>query len=404
MSATLPGLTNPAAGRTTQGQGQTRAAIPFRRSTRKHMEPFFDSTITMTAGSTQISPINIPAYGFIRGIFIRVDATGGVGSTTSAVLAGDAPFNALTAGLLDVNGAPIYGPFMGTQGTYLSYVIAKYGGYRRAMDARQNFIFGTGSSGGNFSYRTYLPLEISRMNGIGALTNLNAAAAYQLFLTLNPSTTVFGTSPAPTLPAIRIRLWLDAWAQPPAHDLLGNMTSPAPPAVNTTQFWSVATFPVNSGSNIVRLTRLGQFIRTLIFVLYGGASNPNTRVDNDWPDPAELWLDDYQLASIGQDTWQGWHVGAEYNLNPNAVDGGAGQVATGLSTRDTGVYPYSFADDGDSLFIGSEHFGGYLPTLQSSRLEIRGTFGSTNAVKQLFVLTNDVAPAGDIWSTVGPLS
>lgn len=395
----IPGLTNPAAGQTTRGgSARSRNVIPFRRSTRKHMEPFFDSSLTLTTGSQTLSPVNVPAYGFARGIFMRVDATGGSGSTTSAVLAGDGPLNAYTIGLLDVNGAPIYGPFFGNQGTYFSYLIAKYGGYRRAMDARQNFIFGTGSSGGNFSYRTYIPLELSRTNGIGALTNLNAAAAYQLFLTLQPSTTIFTTSPSPTLPTVRVRLWLDAWAQPPAHDLLGNMTSPAPPAVNTTQFWSLASFNVTTGANIIRLTRLGQFIRNLIFVLYTGATP--ARADNDWPDPAELWLDDYQLASIGQDVWQDWHIGAEFNINPNNVD----TSAAGLSGRDTGVYPYSFADDGDSLFIGGEHFNGYLPTLQSSRLELRGTFGSNQAAKTLFVLTNDVAPAGDIWATTGPLT
>lgn len=400
MPTAFPALTNPQQSRTSQGQGQARNVIPFRRSTRKHMEPFFDSSIALTTGSQQISPVNIPAYGFLRGVWVRVDATGGSGSTTSAVFAGDYPFNALTISLQDVNGAPIYGPFSGTQGTYLSFLIQKYGGYRRGSDARLNYIFTTGSSGGNFSYRTYIPIEMNRTSGIGALTNLNAAAAYQIFMQLQPSTTLFTTSPSPTLPTVRVRLWLDAYAQPPAHDLLGNMTTPAPPALNTTQFWSVATFPINSGSNIVRLTRLGQFIRNIIFVLYGGAASPSVRVDNDWPDPAELWLDDYQLASIGQDTWQSWNIGAEYNIDPNVTD----SAAVGLPSRDVGVYPYSFADDGDGLWIGAEHYGGYLPTLQSSRLEIRGTFGANNTVKQLFVLTNDIAPAGDIWSTIGPLT
>lgn len=402
MPTAVPALTNPAQSRTSQGQGQTRNVIPFRRSTRKHDEPFFDSTITMLTSAVTLSPVNIPAYGFVRGIWVRVDATGGSGSTTSAVLAGDAPLNALTISLADVNGAPIYGPFSGNQGSYLSYLVLKYGGYRRGCDARQNFIFSTGSSGGNFSFRTWIPIEINRTMCLGPLTNLNAAAAYQLAMTVQPSTTVFTTSPSPTLPSVRIRLWLDAYAQPPAHDLLGNMTAPAPPVLNTTQFWSVASFPINSGQQTIRLTRLGQFIRNVIFVLYGGSSSASARVDNDWPDPAEIWLDDYQLISVGQDMWQSWFIGGDYNYNPNLTDGG--QTVGTVPSRDTGVYPYTFADDGDSLFVGGEHFNGWLPTLQSSRLELRGTFGSNNTVKTLYVLTNDIAPAGDVWSTVGPLT
>jgi hypothetical protein len=45
--------------------------------------------------------------------------------------------------------------------------------------------------------------------------------------------------------------------------------------------------------------------------------------------------------------------------------------------------------------LGNEERNRYLPTLQSSRLEIRGNFGA-NATT-VSVLTNDIAPAGDIF-------
>jgi hypothetical protein len=55
---------------------------------------------------------------------------------------------------------------------------------------------------------------------------------------------------------------------------------------------------------------------------------------------------------------------------------------------------FQFIDD-DSAVIGNEERNRYLPTLQSSRLELRGTFGANTA--SISVLTNDVAPAGDIF-------
>src|SRR5215472_1476575 len=102
-----PAALSPPAGRTPQGANQNRAQVPFIRATKKHREPFFDQT---NAPSTTLSPINIPAYGFLRGLWIRVDAVGGTGAaaTYGSTAAGfDFPFTVFTfIGLFDVNGAP----------------------------------------------------------------------------------------------------------------------------------------------------------------------------------------------------------------------------------------------------------------------------------------------------------
>jgi len=83
-----PSALAPPASRSPQGQN-AKAVVPFIRAAKKHREPFFDQT---NALGTALSPINIPAYGFLRGVWIRVDASGGAGAASLAPTA-DSPFN-----------------------------------------------------------------------------------------------------------------------------------------------------------------------------------------------------------------------------------------------------------------------------------------------------------------------
>lgn len=368
-----PAALSPPAGRTPQGNN-TRGVVPFIRSTKKHREPFFDQT---NAPSTTLSPINIPAYGFLRGIWMRVDAVGSTGS--AATYSQDNPFNVLAfLGLFDVNGAPLYGPFATG---YNAYLIGKYGAYHRYYDARQND-FAVPTSG-LFRFWVYIPVEMIRRNGMGSLANLNAAATYKLQITLSSGTAPFLAGPTGPVTGFRIRLWLDAWAQPPATDLLGNMTQQTPVAHGTTQFWSEQVYTISAGNQTVRLLRVGLYLRMLIVTLRiaAGTRSPDT----DWADPVQLFLDGFELTNVSQNfLWNEQY--SLYNTSPNTPDT--------ANNRDTSVYVFQFVDD-DSAVLGNEERNRYVPTLQSSRLEIRGVFGAT--ASQLSVMTNDIAPAGDIF-------
>ncbi len=380
-----PAALSPPASRTPQGQSGKGAVVPFIRATKKHREPFFDSSTALTTGLQVVTPQNVPAYGFLRGLWIRVDATGGSGTGTPAVASGDAPFNVFGfLGLFDVNGAPLYGPFASA---YNAFTIGKNGGYKRYFDARQND-FQSVQTSGNFRFWLYIPVELNQRNALGTLANLNAAATYKLQMSINPSTTIYSTPPAPTLPTIRIRVWLDAWAQPPANDLLGNLTQQVPNNHGTTQYWSEQVYPVSSGQQTIRLLRVGLYIRTLIFTLRTAAAG-TPRTDADWPDPVQLFLDGFELVNMSQNfLWSEQY--SLYNQTPNTLDA--------ANTRDTGVYVFQFIDD-DTLMPGNEQRNRYLATLQSSRLELRGSFGGSAAT--LSVLTNDVSPAGDIFVPAG---
>jgi hypothetical protein len=376
-----PAALSPPAGRTPQGANQ-RNTVPFIRSTKKHREPFFDVTTVPGASAIALSPINVPAYGFFRGIWIRVDATGGTGA--AATYGVDNPFTVFNFMLLaDVNGAPLFGPF--TSGIK-AYLIGKYGAYHRYYDARVND--STFPTTGNFRFWMYIPVEIVRRNALGSLANLNAAATYKLQLTINSIAGTYLVVPTTGPTAIRVRGWLDAWAQPPATDLLGNMTEQTPINHGTTQFWSEQVYPISAGQQTVRLLRVGLYIRMLIVTLQLSTGARDT-TDTDWADPVQLFLDGFELQNLSQNfLWQENY--SLYNTLPGAVDG----ATANISNRDTGVYVFQFVDD-DSSVLGNEERNRYLATLQSSRLEIRGAFAG--AAAQLSVLTCDVAPAGDIF-------
>lgn len=385
-----PAALSPPAGRTPQGANQNRSAVSFIRATKKHREPFFDQT---NNPGTTLSPINVPAYGFLRGLWVRVDAVGGTGvaATYGSTAAGfDFPFTVFTfIGLFDVNGAPLYGPFASG---FQSYLIGKYGGYHRYFDARVGD--STFPTNGNFGFWLYIPVELVRRNALGALANLNAAATYKLQLTLNTIAGTYLVVPTTGPTGFRVRIWLDAWAQPPATDLLGNMTQQIPYAHGTTQFHSESVYTIGAGNQIVRLLRVGLYIRNLIVTVRQttGARMITNQATSDamWPDPVQLFLDGFELQNVGQNFfWQDMY--SLWNVSPQNIDGATSPLVSG---RDTSVYVFNFIDD-DSPLPGMEERNRYLPTLQSSRLELRGTFGASTA--SLSVITNDVAPAGDIF-------
>ena len=57
------------------------------------------------------------------------------------------------------------------------------------------------------------------------------------------------------------------------------------------------------------------------------------------------------------------------------------------------MFPYEFCHEFDG-HVGNELRDGWLPTVQSTRLEIVGSFANAGA---LDIITNDVAPAGEVF-------
>jgi len=370
------------AGGTAQTTGSPATApsatgiTPFRRATKEHREPVNTSNYTLSA-STQNPPggvISVPAYGYLRGLKVTVTLTGGAGTV---VFQEDAPWNILQNLIFsEPNGAQIVQFSSG----YNLYLAQKYGGYFGFSDPKGS-MYNFSTTGGNGTFTYWIPFELLNRDGLGSLPNQNAAALFQFRYTLSAASTVFSTVPT-TMPSVTVAIQAYEFDQPQSStDGMPNQTTP--PAMNTTQFWSEQNYPVTAGSNRIRLTRVGNYIRHL-----GLIYRTTTRAggDTNFPDPVEIDLDarpvDFVPKVLMRDTMYN-----RYGYSPNVLDGQA------AGTQDSGVYWYDLAHEFDGS-VGFENRDGWWKTFGSSRLEVVGNFPTAGT---LTVLTNDVSVASNIF-------
>jgi hypothetical protein len=347
----------------------------------------------MTSSVQTLPDIQIPAYGFLRSVLLVVTCTPGTG--TGLAFTEDAPFNALQNIVLqEPNGAQICNFPSG----YDLYLANKFGGYRYSTDVRNSFNFTAPISPTvpDFSFVLRVPVEVNNRDALGSLPNQNSGALFRIKLNLAPFATVFsGTQTAG--PTVRIRAYAEEWDQPEdSTDGVANQT--VPPAVNTTQYWSRQDFPVNAGAANIRLTRMGNYIRNLIFVYRATSTGLRATADTAFPDPATLYYDTRPLDTLSRQQWlerqmeKYGYVGQYFRSN--LVTGTVGTVNSGQG-RESSVWPYDFCHEFDGK-VGAENRSLWLPTWSSTRFELgNGTWGVNGT---LSVLTNDVTIADNVWA------
>jgi hypothetical protein len=377
--------------RQTTGPGrdnrQVLPTVPFVRASSPHREPAgVDVSRLMTGADQDLGVYDIPAYGYVRSIVLLVTASGGTGGAPAVTLNADSPFNALKSiSLTEPNGAILSAFNSG----YSLYLANKYGGYRPPIGADPKaspvYVAPTTAFAG-FSFLLRFPVEINLRDGLGSLPNQNAAATFKLRMTLAKNTD-FGSGTFPTtLPTVRVRAFVEAWDQPEMAS--GGATNQlTPPAMNTTQFWSEQIFNINSGAQTVRLTRVGNYIRNLVFVWRDGTG---VRTATNFPDPTTILLDTRPIDIIEANNWN------HQMFERTGFGGAVGTVTPARESPqglDNGVWDYDFANEFDGT-LGRENRDLWLPTLGSSRLEVQGTFGAAGT---LSVLTNDIAIAGSVF-------
>lgn len=364
--------------------------VPFVRASAEHREPGgIDVSRQATTSDADLGVFDVTAYGYLRSLFLLVQATGGSG--TSVNTSEDSPFNAVkNIALTEPNGAVIAQFNSG----YDCLIANKWGGYRdmRGSDFRASPTYSAvASATGNYQFVLRVPVEINLRDGLGSLPNQNAAATFKLRITLSSHAAnagPYGATVPTTQPTVRVRVFIECWDQPEAQTA-GQSNQVTPPAMNTTQFWTTQIFNVNAGAQTIRLTRVGNYLRNLIFILRrtaGTRANGNA----DWPDPTTLYLDTRPLDIVERNNWNhqmfersgyGGTLGATVPAN---------DAPQGL---DNGVLVYDFCHEFDGT-IGRENRDLWLPTLGSTRLELQGSLGNAGT---LTVLTNDVAIAGSVF-------
>lgn len=336
-------------------------ALPFVASAHEHVEPAFTVTVTPTTAVQQINPIDVPAYGYLRHIFLEVVASGGVAGT----LAADGPWNLFQQiTLQDVNGSNIFGPLDG----YAAYIANIVGGYAYRNNPVDSPWFV--ASAPNPAFYLRIPVEVSHKDGLGSLANQNSSANYKLSLAINPIATL--TSAAwTTTPTYTIRGWLEAWTIPAPMDNRNRTQAQVPPLLGTGQYWSSRLQSgIVVGNNTIPLTRLGNYIRALAFIARDGTGARN---DSVMPDPFAF-------------NWDGVTI---RNQSQRYAQQDFYEKTGGTLSRPTGVFILPFNHGGPVASLGDEDPDLWLPTTQSSRLEIAGTAATAGTVQ---TLTNEVAP------------
>lgn len=344
---------------------QPTPMLPFFAAAYEHTEIFDDRTLTTSAaGPVPVGPVDIPAYGFLRHIWLRVDISGG--TLGAGVLGYLYPFNWLDQiSLFDVNGSPLISPMSGEQ----LFLANLFGGYVYRQDPRDdpNFV---GTINGTFILR--LPVEISHHDALGALANQSAQTTYKLRYSIRQNTQPFSTAPTTAPTTVRVRAILEAWSQPPATDPAGRPQMTVPPRHGTTQFWSTQTRPLSVGQNTITMNRTGNLIRNVILVFRNSVGVP---VNTQLPDPFRLSVDARDVYS----DFAGYRTTRQFEqLETNQA----------VANFPAGVVGLVF-DNSVLNKAGDGSPAAFFPTVQSTRWDF---ICNVAAVGSVDIIVNDVAP------------
>ena len=373
MSPSVPTMAQ-SKGKSAAGVG---GAVPFVHAAHEHIEQVRLGAVTAVPGpTTQFFNLNVPSFGFIRNLLLIITTSGGTAGP--GVLAGDAPqnvFSELT--FLDTNGAPLYGPLAGWD----AWCAHKYGGYTYNNDpTAQPDALLTGVV--TFAFILRIPIEINANSGFGSLGNMNSAASYKLRIGLNTSANIWSTAPT-TAPTVNVDVYMECWTAPDAYDAFGRPQETEPPSHGTSQAWSKQTVTLNAGANQILLTRMGNLIRNIIFVVRSntGARQPlanlPTPLTVQW-DSRQMFVEDVKIRRM--------YMAERYQqLSPVAATTGPGIIANG---PENGLLVYSYMHDVLS-HAGNGGVALYIPTVQATRFELDVTNAIVGTVD---ILVNDVLP------------
>lgn len=338
--------------------------VPFVAAAHEHEEPILDETKELTANEQQLGPFNVPAYGFVRHIWLQVETVTEGETEEGFTQNEDFPFNIFSRiELDDVNGTPLYNPMDG----YTTLWTNILGGYGAVPDPRQYPFYESSIKKPKFCLR--VPVEISRKDGFGSIANQNSGAMYKLYLSLNPTSKLSSSAKVKKFPKIRIRAYLEAWSQPDEYNLAGRPQAEGPPLLDSAQYHSHYLRNTSKGANTVLLTEVGDLIRYILIIARTEAGARSNKV---FADPVELK----------------WDNNVMHNMTRMMQEAHISRAVPQLKERDTGVFAF-LMDLGAHGAVGDDSPTLWYPTMQSTRLEI---VGNTEEAGSWDIITNDVAP------------
>ena len=345
---------------------QGQAVVPFVVGSNLYREAPFDTFVQALDANAHERVLNITPGGFLRGVILQVTSAGGV--LGAGVLAADAPWSVFSSiALEDISGGPVLYPMTGFAAMIKQKFFQPWEGDPSKRAGFSNTI--------NPSFTLRLSIELR--DTLCVLANTDARAQYRLRYTVAPSTQVY--SAAPTTPAtLTINASIAVWAQPDAHDLLGNGIEQIPAGLNASRFIMHELPTLNAGSTVLRHSLMGNEVRCIGWIV---RNSLGARVDLTDANAGAL---DFRLDN--RRLWK---------MRPSQIVEEMGwfyeQLANGSWTRDTGVYIIPrFRDVGN---LKGEY---WLQTVEQSllQLELSGSDLGANAPGTIEIIYDELAVAG----------
>lgn len=344
---------------------------PFIRYARDAKRPGFARSGD-AFGASITNPLS-SAPGYLKGLWITVQASGGTGG--AAVGAADAPFNVIQfLQFKDPWGTPIYT----IPGWELAKIVNTYSGQAylgAACDPSALPSFSAISSNGNFKFKVFLPLEA--VKGYGVMSIGNASVLPTLNIQYAASSQVFSTPPATTLPTLAITVDEEYYDIDPSNPV-------APPGNGTSLQWFVAQGDqsVGSASSVrVKLPHTGGYLTTVGLVL---RDSTGARIDG-WNTTGRIRL---YVDGVPQ-------YDETFDERVDDMFGFTG----GEFARPTGVIVFSMKESLTRMNLGLlDTLETAMQTTPGTQLEVEMTpWGAiANAPATLNVVYGQIVPAGPI--------
>lgn len=360
--------------------------IPFAVGSNLYREAPFSTTTFAMGASSQEFVNNVTPGGFLRGVTMEVNSTGGV--IGSGVLANDGPFGILqSCSLEDISGGPILYPM----GGYQYFLAQKYlrswdGDLTKRTSAGGGYIF-SNTINPAFTIRFFVEVK----DTLAVLANTDARAQYRFRYTVAAANQAgpYGltTTAATTNPTLTIKLYIESWAQPDLNDLLGNPIQQIPDGLACSRFLMHEQPSITSANNVVRETLTGNELRGLIFVVRNGDVN-HTRVDLT---DANAGAIDFRL-----DARRLWKMTPSQIIEE--MQAFYQMLGNGIWTRETGVFVvprFSGPPDSGDNFCGQGEY--WLQTVEQTLLQLEFLGGDITTSPGTFEIIYDaLAIAGTL--------
>jgi hypothetical protein len=387
MPAPTIGGTQRTAPQASQSAKAPVAVIPFTRASRRKSRLASNiGPVTLNASQQALQPMQLPAAGFLRYIDLTVTGTT-AGNSANVAFNADGPFNLLQQiSLLSANGDSLISPIDG----FSLYLLNKYAAlgrdrYDPVADPNYAVTTGSGATGGSFTFKLRIPVEVDTRDAFGSLANMAANQSFLLQLSLNNTAGLYTTAPT-AAPQITINAVMEYWSAPAQSNATGDVQATTPPGIGSVSLIQTQQPPITASSqqNIQQLN-VGNTIRCVIYVLRTSAG---VRTEADWPSVTNFYVNNDPWYYKTKANWRS-QMGTNYQLTAPTATPTAGAMDNGVFVLNDFINQGSA---GNERVSSGGNRNEWLVTGSATAFNIEAVNWGA-AANQLLILQNTIRPA-----------